>query len=108
MYLVKPKSSHWKAVPLRGAYANKPKRAMAIPWLREQVAQWHGLHPTHKFSSFLKQSESAYSSFREQRLGWSFCKKTLKLCWGKHYLGQGKAVSLSIITSRKDDHMSVF
>lgn len=45
---------------------------MAIPWLREQVAQWHGLHPTNKFSSILKQSDPAYSSFREQPLGWSF------------------------------------
>lgn len=107
IYLVRPKSSHWKAVPLRAASASKPKRAMGIPWLREQVEQWHGLHPTHKFSRFLKQSDPAYSSFREQSLEWSFFQTTLKLCLGNHYLGQGKAVSPSIIMSRKDDHMSV-
>lgn len=108
IYLVGPKSSHWKAVPLRAACASKPKRAMAVPWLRERVAQWHGWYPTHKFSSFLKQSDPAYSSFSEEPLGWSFFQTTLKLCLRKHYLGQGKAVSLSIVTSRKDAHMPVF
>lgn len=54
------------------------------------MAQWHGLHPSRKFSSFLKQIDPAYSSFREQLLGWSFFQTTLKLCLGKHYVERAR------------------
>lgn len=37
-YLVRPKSSHWSADPLRAISASRLSK-LAIPWLREQVTQ---------------------------------------------------------------------
>lgn len=60
------------------------------------------------YTQILFLPKTAYSSFREEPLGWSFFQTTLKLCLRKYYLGQGKAVSVNIVTIRKDDHMPVF
>ena len=106
-YLVRPKSSQWSAIPLRAVCASKLNRAMAIPWLREQVAQPSMVCSLHPNSLPSQNRVTLLTVPPGNSPGWSLLWTTLRLCLGKCYLRQGKAMPWSILTSRTDGRTPV-
>lgn len=95
-YLVRPKSSHWSADPLRAISASR-LRKQAIPWLREQVTQ------PGMLCSWWPCSQGFLGTASVLVLA-SNCAQALL---GEMLFERGKAMPWSILTRRTKDHMPV-